>query len=73
MIRGLEFKLYEERLEEVGIFSLEKIRLKGDIIALFKYRGEAGSVTDLLKCRTRNNGHRFQISSYYCIVFYMLA
>ena len=37
MIRGLETKPYEERLEEQGMLSLKKRRQRGDTITLFKY------------------------------------
>jgi len=66
MIRGLEHVSYEDRLRELGLFSLEKRTLWGHLITAFQYqkgayRKDGDNLFSKACCdRTKNNGFKLR-------------
>jgi len=66
MIRGLEYLSYKDKLRELGLFSLEKRRLRDDLTAAFRYLKEAyrkdgeGLYRKMCSDRTRGNGSKLK-------------
>ena len=62
MVKSLEGKTYEEWLTSLGLFSLEKRRLRGDLITAYSFltKGSGRAGVDLFSLvtsgRTQGNG-----------------
>ncbi|PKU46233.1 hypothetical protein llap_3457 [Limosa lapponica baueri] len=66
MIRGMEHLSSEDRLRQLGLFSLKKTRLQGDLITAYQYlkgayrRAREGLFTRKCSDRTRDNGFKLE-------------
>ena len=61
MVKCLEGKTYKERLRSLGLFSLEKRRLRSDLITVYNFfkgssRGGGADLSLVTSDRTRGNG-----------------
>jgi len=64
MIKGLEHLPCEDRLRDLGLFSLEKRRIQGELMAAFQYLHradrKAGEGHFIRACRMMGNGFKLE-------------
>uniref|UniRef100_A0A803KBH9 Reverse transcriptase domain-containing protein n=1 Tax=Xenopus tropicalis TaxID=8364 RepID=A0A803KBH9_XENTR len=65
LVKGMESLSYEERLAKLGLFTLEKRRLRGDMITMYKYiRGSYNNLSNVLftsRSFQRTRGHPLRL------------
>jgi len=65
MIRGMAYLYYKERMRELGLFSLEKRRLREDLTAAFQYlkgaSNKAGEGLFARACSDSTRGNDFKL------------